>query len=132
MRVPGNIWLEAAAELLLARVATLGPGRVYLRLLGRPGATPVRTTSVPEEARLIGDQIAHVAAAMPFRADCLQQVIATRRMLMRRGHRGTAVLGVDADNLRDAHAWFRVGDTVVSGERTGGDLSRFRIVAEFA
>ena len=75
--------------------------------------------------------MATVATALPFRARCLQQVIATRRMLTRRGCPATIVLGVsrEAGGELGAHAWLRVGGQIVSGD---GPLHRFSVIGTFS
>ncbi|MEM7177280.1 MAG: lasso peptide biosynthesis B2 protein [Pseudomonadota bacterium] len=123
--------LEAGAELVRARLLTLMPTRVYTRALGGlTGETAAVSADSAQQglAEEIGEIVRTVAGAMPFRALCLQQVIAARRMLSRRNCRSVVVLGVRPENIRDAHAWLRVGSKVVSGD---GDLERFSVIAEF-
>ncbi|MEM0943191.1 MAG: lasso peptide biosynthesis B2 protein [Pseudomonadota bacterium] len=127
--------LEAAAELARARILTLGPARVYSAALGQrdgPAPTPPEGTQTALAGE-IGTLVTNVAAAMPFRALCLEQVLATRRMLTRRGCAGVAVLGVrTGSDLPDgfgAHAWFCVGDEVVSGD---GDIEQFSVIGRFS
>lgn len=122
--------VEAAVELAWARLLTLMPTRIYTKALGALNEETTGTPS-PNDQRLaeeIGGLVRTVAAAMPFRALCLQQVIAARRMLIRRSCRSVVVLGVRPENIRDAHAWLKVGTKVVSGD---GDLDRFSVIAEF-
>ncbi len=133
--------LEAAWELLRARILTLRPATVYSPALGtlvetEPPAGPV-TGRAEAEAEEIGHVVEVVGRCLPFRALCLQQAIAVRRMLTRRGIPAMVYLGVardradraQADLGRAAHAWVTVGSRVVSGE---GVLEKYAIVARFA
>lgn len=131
--------LEAAWELLLARILTLRPATVYSPAFGslveaEPAAYPVTGVT---EASEIGHVVEVVGRCLPFRALCLQQVIAVRRMLTRRGIPAVVYLGVardQADRARAdlghaAHAWVSVGSKVISGD---GVLDKYAIVARFA
>jgi len=130
--------LEAAWHLVLARLLTLAPPRLYTRAFGMldgpTGALEQPSAALAEE---VGAMVARVAAFMPFRALCLQQSIAVRRMLLRRGLKVSVYLGVSrsrddraAPELgRAAHAWVEAGGRIVSG---AGDLDRFVVVARFA
>jgi hypothetical protein len=135
--------LEAAWELLRARILTLRPATVYSPALGTlvetdppadPGGDPVTGRAEAEE---IGHVVEVVGRCLPFRTLCLQQAIAVRRMLTRRGIPAVVYLGVardQADRARSdlgqaAHAWVAVGSRVVSGD---GVLEKYAIVARFA
>lgn len=121
---------EAVLELIRSRIFTLLPARVYTRTLGIPGATEEHQTDPADQemAAEIGKLVARVATYLPFRALCLQQVIAVRRMLRRRNCNAVIFLGVRAENINDAHAWLKVGQKVVSGD---GDLARYSVLAAF-
>jgi hypothetical protein len=131
--------LEAAWELLRARILTLRPATVYSPALGRLVETdpPGGPLSDGREAEEIGHVVEIVGRWMPFRALCLQQAIAVRRMLDRRGIPAMVYLGIARDRAdraqaelgRAAHAWVTVGSRVVSGE---GVLEKYAIVARFA
>lgn len=131
--------LEAACELLRARILTLRPATVYSPALGRlvESDLPVRPVSDGPKAGEIGHVVEVVGRCMPFRALCLQQAIAVRRMLNRRGIPAMVYLGIARDRAdraqielgRAAHAWVTVGSRVVSGE---GVLEKYAIVARFA
>jgi hypothetical protein len=133
--------LEAAWNLLRARILTLRPATAYSPALGRlveadppDGTVPGTMVGGAEE---IGHVVEVVGRCLPFRTLCLQQAIAVRRMLARRGIPAMVYLGVardrtdraQADQGRAAHAWVRVGSRVVSGD---GVLEKFAIVARFA
>ncbi len=141
LRAPGRrqaLALEAAGELARARLITLLPARIYTRDFGSMNAAPDAAVAAacPEAASEIGRMVETVARAMPFRALCLQQAVAARRMLRRRGVRATVYLGVKrnaaARNMAGqgsaAHAWVEVGSQVVNGD---GNLGDYAIVARF-
>ncbi len=131
--------LEAAWELLRARILTLRPATAYSPALGtlvetEPPAGPVTGRAEAEE---IGHVVEVVGRCLPFRALCLQQAIAVRRMLTRRGIPAMVYLGIARDRAdraradlgQAAHAWVAVGSRVVSGD---GVLEKYAIVARFA
>lgn len=131
---------EAAWELLRARALTLRPARVYFAALGTlaDGETqPEERLTAEDLAAEIGRAVDTVARCLPFRALCLEQAIAMRRLLRRRGIPATVCLGIARDGAdrarpgdgRAAHAWVSVGTQVVSGERM---RENFAIVALFA
>lgn len=130
--------LESLAELVRARIVTLLPARIYTRDLGavaHAAALPA-TPEQNDEAVRIGRIVDKVARYLPFRALCLQQAIAVRRMLRRRGVPVSVCLGISRNREdraapalgRAAHAWVEVGDRVVSG---AGELERYAVVARF-
>ena len=135
--------LEAAWELLRARLLTLRPATVYTPAFGTLVETEPPVDPVPgpvagrAEAEEIGHVVEVVGRCLPFRALCLQQAIAVRRMLNRRGIPAVVYLGVARDRVdrartdlgQAAHAWVAVGSRVVSGD---GVLEKYAIVARFA
>lgn len=133
---------EAFAELARARLLTLLPARIYTAQLGvmcdaeavdQPDGTADPDAEWAEE---IGRVVERVARSAPFRALCLQQAIAVRRMLARRGLRATVLLGVSrmaADRAEPrngiaAHAWVKVGARVINGD---SNLANYTVVARF-
>lgn len=139
MRAPAarrRLALEAAWELARARIDTTRPAAHYTRRLGRLGAPAALTAEQPDAvlAAEIGHVVEAVAHAVPFRAKCLQQALAVRRMLARRGVPVTVHLGVARDpagraGAEAAHAWVTAGGRVVSGAT---DLDRYAIVGTFS
>lgn len=132
-----KVALEAAWELLRARIQTLRTTKTYISDLGEIGKEPL--IAAPDQvifAKEIGEIVRRTAKLAPFRAVCLQQAIAVRRMLSRRGIPATVFLGLSTDGKsvgsrnsdRDAHAWVMTGPSVVAGDR---DLDRYAIVATF-
>ena len=67
--------------------------------------------------------ISAVARRLPWRSDCLVQAMAAQNWLRRRGLQANFEIGAARDTSGQfaAHAWVKVGDTVV----TGGDISPF-------
>lgn len=130
--------LEAGWELIRARIQTLRATKTYIADLGEIGKKP--TDAAPDQvsqAQEIGEIVRRAANLAPFRAVCLQQAIAVRRMLSRRGIPSTVFLGLSTDGKadtpvgsdRDAHAWVKTGPSVVAGDR---ELDRFAVVASFS
>jgi hypothetical protein len=135
--------LEAAWELLRARALTMRPATVYSPALGRlvgpephENLAPAPVAAGRDEAEVIGHLVEKVGGCLPFRALCLEQAIAVRRMLARRDIAATVYLGIARDREdramdglgRAAHAWVTVGSRVVSGE---GVLGKYAVVARF-
>ena len=126
--------LEAAFELASARLSTFRSARHFTRLMGQLEGRPIQAQPCHQErAALIGQVVAATARVMPFRAVCLQQVLAVRRMLSRRHIPSTVILGVlpertGSANVAEtsseqvyedemtAHAWIKTGDRVVNGQ----------------
>lgn len=140
--------IEAAAELVRARLMTLLPTRVYSRDFGRmnSSSTTSETQSLVSDAignreqikmaTEIGHVVEIVAKTMPFRAVCLQQSLASCRMLRRRGIRAVVCLAVNRhaaerampERGKAAHAWIEVGSEPIGG---GGNLEDYAVVARF-
>ncbi|HEX8054627.1 MAG TPA: lasso peptide biosynthesis B2 protein [Thermoleophilaceae bacterium] len=120
---------EAVAYLALARVAVVVlPFRVLARRLGvRHAETPASATDNPGLGG-IAWAIGAAARRAPWRSECLEQAIAAKAMLRRRGVASTLYLGMARDPV-GAHAWVRVGDVNVTG---GRDVARYAVVASFA
>ena len=120
---------EALAYLALARAAVIVlPFRVLSRRLGvRHAETPAAATSDPASRR-VAWAIAAAARRAPWRTECLEQAVAAKAMLRRRGIPSTLYLGM-ARNPTAAHAWLRVGDLNVTG---GRDVAQYAVVASFA
>ncbi|MEM9060251.1 MAG: lasso peptide biosynthesis B2 protein [Pseudomonadota bacterium] len=140
--------VEAAFELVLARLNTLGSARHFTRLMGELEGRPIEAQSAQQDrAAAIGHVVALTARMMPFRAVCLQQVLAVRRMLRRRHIPSTVVLGVipgksapdsvleqpasriGSDGMT-AHAWIKTGDRVVNGQTP--DLDSYVVLGVFS
>lgn len=140
------IALEAGFELALASALTRFPERWYFR---RYGLNPTHAPAVPlsaarpppgsaaARAARAGHVVRRVADMLPVRAVCLQQSLATRRMLLRRGMSPVMVFGIrrkvsdGGESVeREAHAWIEVEGIVANGYRS--DLVAFDQVGRFA
>ena len=130
--------LEAAWNLLRARIDTLKPASSYTRHLGEMGReSPMLTEEQEFAATEIGAVVERVSRIMPFRAQCLQQALATQRMLRRRGLGATVFLGLATDRAAraagtaddPAHAWVQAGKVVVNGQQ---NLDKFAVVGRFS
>lgn len=129
---------EAVLELLRARALTQLSAHRYIKASGLLATTESTDRDAGLAAALrIGQVVAAAAKRMPFRALCLQQAVATRRMMHRRGLPATLYLAVSKQRAdrqtpalgRAAHAWVCLGDAVVCGD---GDLERYAVVARVA
>ncbi len=136
---------EAAFELVLARMNTLRSARKFTGALGQHEGQPIAADDQQQErAASIGHVVELTARVMPFRAVCLQQAIALRRMLRRRDIPATVYLGVLPDTGQAAsggaiagdhlpmaaHAWVKSGDRVVNGRIA--DLNRYVVLGMFS
>jgi len=116
--------LEAAIFLLIARLwLLLAPFRHVAPRLGKAhaaGETPEHSTGAAADlAREIGWAVSRTARHVPFKAVCLQQAVAARLMLQRRGVRSILSLGVAAPEWGEvpllAHAWLDAEGVKVTG-----------------
>jgi hypothetical protein len=124
----GALVAEALAYLAGARVAVVAlPFHILARRLGARQAETLTTGPLDPASRRVGWAIAAAARRTPWRSECLEQAIAAKAMLKRRGIEGTLYLGV-AQHPSEAHAWLRVGDRNVTG---GTDVGRYAVVASF-
>lgn len=116
---------EAMAALLVARARGLLPFRMLARHLGGLIPPPNGATAAPSPLSAAEERIVlavrwaigAVAPWMPFRTLCLQQAIAARAMLERRGIGSVLHLGVgDPTGTKlEAHAWLDAGGLKVTG-----------------
>lgn len=123
--VDRRLAVEAAAALLAARLrGGLLPFDVVARQLGglvapgtSPPSAPPLSRSQEDAVRAIRWSVAAVSPWMPFKTACLQQAMAARMMLSRRGIGSVLHLGVDdiAGSKLTAHAWLDAGGVKVTG-----------------
>jgi hypothetical protein len=124
-RADRRLIVEASAALLVARLRSLLPFKVLARQLGDILAPHGRAaTPAPPAPQAEADMIfairwavGAVAPWLPFRTLCLQQAIAARAMLERRGIGSVLHLGVrdPTGTALEAHAWLDAGGLNVTG-----------------
>ncbi len=113
-----NQRLLVGATLVLAIVSAgvlLLPFRRAIILGSR--ARGARRGAGPIEARQIAWSVQRVAAAVPWRAVCLQQGLAAQWLLRRHGFDARLHYGIGKDQRGGlaAHVWVTVDDTVLIG-----------------
>jgi hypothetical protein len=130
--------MEAALWLALARIALVAvPFRHIARRTGafaRPndpavknvlGAAPNRAEQAL--AQEIGWAVTRAARYLPFKAVCLPQALAARRMLQRRGVASVLHFGAnirnDPEQRFDAHAWLDTAGVEVTGYPEARDFT---------
>lgn len=125
-----GLLLEAFVWLALARAAlVLFPFRVVAAHLGEvcsPAEAAARinqSINDPGEidtAKAVGRAVRLVAGKVPFKAVCLQQGVAAKMMLRRRGIQSTLHFGVapKVEGL-EAHAWLDTAGAKVTGYPIG-------------
>src|SRR5262249_42668197 len=104
--------LEALVLLALARAAVLLlPFRCVARTLGKQEAVDIQEDSAEfdQKVRRIGYIVRRASKNVPWTSKCLDQAIAAKLMLARRGLRTTIYFGVRTDENGEltAHAWLR-------------------------
>lgn len=124
---------EAAVSLLAARLMLLR--MPFQRLAARWGdfqpssagevVAPAGPLYQRQTAQAIGWAVRAAASAVPFKAMCLQQAVAARSMLARRGiasviHYGA---GRDGDGALIAHAWLDAAGEEVTGYPVGAMIA---------
>jgi len=113
----------ASVELLAARVrlSTVPPETIMRELQDRspPLQREHLSHSVAIDVERVSWAITLAAHYVPWRSDCLIQVMAADRWLCRNGVCTDFHLGVakDANGGLKAHAWLRYGDVTVTGGR---------------
>jgi hypothetical protein len=126
--------MEALVLLALARLAVLLlPFRRVARLLGRQYAQTPELHD-PKQAAVVRCDAAMVGKAaknVPWTSKCLDQALAARLMLARRGITATVYFGVKngEQGQLEAHAWLRSGAQFVTG---GENRDRFTVINTFA
>ena len=134
-RLPvGNkaLLLETLALLAVFRAAVLlVPFRWLARFLGKEGeARPV--PAAPEcgrRIRRIGAMVHRVSQHVPWTSKCLDQALAAKVLLARRGISATVYFGVKKDDRGElmAHAWLRSGTIYVTGEKNHAEYAVINI-----
>jgi hypothetical protein len=126
--------LEALVLLALARLAVLVlPFRWVARVLGKQEKETPRQDD-PANAALvlhIKKMMQRTSRNVPWTSKCLDQAVAAKIMLARRGIAATVYFGVknDAKENLKAHAWLRCGTLYVTGGRM---RRRYTVINTFA
>jgi len=105
-------------RVIAARLGALTPPDEARRLAMQDGADL-------EAAEAIGRAVRRAAANAPFRAVCLQQAIAAKAMLRRRGIRSALHFGMVtrlSDQARRPHAWLDLGQAKITGYPMRGEV----------
>jgi hypothetical protein len=126
--------LETLALLSLARLAVLlVPFRWVAKVLGKQEAqTAVQDDPAKRPyVRLISVVVHKAAKNVPWTSKCLDQAIAAKIMLARRGIATTVYFGVknDENGRLAAHAWLRSGTRYVTG---GTNREHYTVINTFA
>lgn len=121
------VWL-CIAQFLVSAI----PFRHYARYLGSTSGK-VAISNTPVDAQLIADVKWAISVSrkyLPWKLVCLPQAVASKFMLRRRRVTSTLYLGITMkeNSQLNAHAWLKVGDVTVTGEK-GKD--QFSTVATF-
>lgn len=127
---------EAAFCLAVARLLVLSlPFRRLSRRLGTRGRESSTAAHGEATSRALGRVVWALQATarrLPWRCACLEQGIAGKMMLGRRGIASTLYLGVaregEAGSRATAHAWLRSGHVVITG---AAGRERYAVVATF-
>jgi hypothetical protein len=128
------LMVEALVLLAFARLAVLFlPFRWVAKLLGRQAAE-TGLQHDPQNALVIERvcwMLPTVARNVPWESKCLDQALAAKVMLRRRGIATTVYFGVQHDDhgRLAAHAWLRSGTRYVTG---GASRNQFAIINTFA
>ena len=126
--------VEAAVYLAVARLTlVLFPFRKVAARLGevcQPAVAGERIRQVAgapgedETARTVGWAVRFMADRVPFRAVCLQQGVAAKMMLRRRGIRSALHFGVaSSETGMNAHAWLDTAGAKVTGYPIGNEFT---------
>ena len=127
---PGLLLLfETVLALAVARLFVLAvPFRVYSRSMGTDAESPAETSS-PDVVHRVSRAIDSMSRHAPWRSKCLEQALAAKAMLRRRGISNTLYMAVAREVALEAHAWVRSGDVCVTGQ---AEFDRYTVVARFA
>jgi hypothetical protein len=126
---PGALLLlESALALGAARLLVLlVPFRRYSRSMGKDAESP--EAAAPEVVHRVSRALESVSRHVPWRSKCLEQALAAKAMLRRRGISNTLYVAVAREVALEAHAWVRSGDVCVTGQ---AEFDRYTVVARFA
>lgn len=123
-----GLLLETVVLLAFARMAVLLlPFRWVARALGRQATEPPphEDSERTLQARRISIMVYRASDNVPWTSKCLDQALAAKVMLARRGLATTVYIGVKNDEQGQlaAHAWLRSGTVYVTGGRNRGGFT---------
>lgn len=127
--------VETLALLALARTAVLFlPFRWLVSILGKRGSgRPSRPNRArAQRIRRIGRMVDRASRHVPWTSKCLDQALAAKVLLARRGIQATVYFGVKNDEHGElaAHAWLRSGAIYVTGGRQHAGYSVINIFTD--
>lgn len=125
--------MEATCWLAISRVAILIVSfKRIAPILGKHMEASAETLLLEniqrEKIVYIVKSVSMMSKYLPWECLCLVQASSVKMMLKRRRIASTLYLGVAKEDKFIAHAWLRVGDTVVTG---GGELQKYSVVSYF-
>lgn len=126
-----NLFFEAWIISFFARLKLIfTPFRIYSKRLGKHNFLPVDEIKYDNELVLmIKQSIKRAVAYSVWRNKCLEQSVTAKKMLKKRGIISTIYFGVrKINNELEAHAWVKIGDSFVVGER---NHETFTVVAYY-
>ncbi|MBD0318779.1 MAG: lasso peptide biosynthesis B2 protein [Gemmatimonadetes bacterium] len=128
-----RLFAEAVLCLAAARLTVLSiPFRHLSRRLGAHGRESSTAALDPATARALREvmwSLQVTTRRLPWRCACLEQGVAGKMMLRRRGIASTLYLGVARGDGPTAHAWLRSGPYVITGD---AGRERYTVVATYA
>jgi Transglutaminase-like superfamily len=138
LRLPlaGKLLLfETLVALALARVAVLLlPFRWVARVLGRQEVERDALDHAVHvaDARQIAIMVHKAIKNVPWTSKCLDQALAAKVMLARRGISTTVYFGVKSDEQGQlaAHAWLRSGEIYVTGGRNRDEFTPISVFTD--
>lgn len=126
------LFFEAWVFSFFARLKLIfTPFSIYSKRLGKHNYLPEEVSDFDIElVAKIKQAIKRAVAYSVWRNKCLEQSVTAKKMLKKRGISSTIYFGVrKTNNKLEAHAWVKIGDTFVVGER---NHETFTVVAYYS
>lgn len=133
---PADRWLLAEAAIWQVVAWAAVRAVPFRRWAGRLGTLDEETAPTDDPgSRQAAERVSWAVSAtsrwVPWRATCLMEAVAAKKLLERRGVSSTLYLGVasaDPETAFEAHAWLRCGTAIVTGD---AERQRFTAVTAF-
>jgi hypothetical protein len=95
------------------------PFRYYRELLGKMQTEAVNTVTDMQPTLQIKTIVSAVCRHTPWESKCLVEAVVCKKLLQKRGIETTLYLGIlmDGNKGLKAHAWLKLGDTILTGVR---------------